>query len=115
MRLAGLVFGVVLGLVAALCVSGCQPAIEPYTPAGADGLWQPEPAPDLFGDAATVVTDIAIENQAGRGGGRRADVGRAAASARPPALRADHVALDIQAARLGFSNSPLSPPTRAAP
>ena len=109
MRLAGLVFGVVLGLVAALCVSGCQPAIEPYTPAGADGLWQPEPAPDLFGDAATVVTDIAIENQAD------AAVVVVRTSGAPPQVRAHqryeptHVALDIQAARLGIQQQPVVP------
>ena len=109
MRLAGRMVGVVLGLVAALYVSGCQTAIEPYTPAGADALWQPEPVPDLFGDAATLVTDVAIENQAD------ATVIVVRTSGAPPQVRAHqryeptHVALDVQAARLGISQQPLAP------
>ena len=109
MRLAGRMVGVVLGLVAALYVSGCQTAIEPYTPAGADALWQPEPVPDLFGDAATIVTDVAIENQAD------AAVVVVRTSGAPPQVRAHqryeptHVALAIQAARLGISQQPLAP------
>ena len=101
MRLTGRLVGVVLGLVAVLYVSGCRTALEPYTPAGADSLWQPEPVPDLFGDAATVVTDIAIEDQAD------AAVVVVRTSGAPPQVRAHqryeptHVALDIQAARLG--------------
>ena len=101
MRLTGRMVGVVLGLVAALYVSGCQTALEPYTPAGADGLWQPEPVPDLFGDALTVVTDIAIEDQAD------AAVLVVRTSGAPPQIRAQqryeplHVALDVEAARLG--------------
>ena len=109
MRHAGRILGVVLGLVAALYVSGCQTAIEPYTPAGADALWQPEPVPDLFGDAATLVTDVAIENQAD------ATVIVVRTSGAPPQVRAHqryepiHVALDVQAARLGISQQPLAP------
>ena len=45
MRLTGRLFGVILGLVAALYVSGCRTALEPYTPAGTDALWQPGPVP----------------------------------------------------------------------
>ena len=109
MRLTGRMVGVVLGLVAGLYVGGCQTAIEPYTPAGADTLWQPEPVPDLFGDAATIVTDVAIENQAD------AAVIVVRTSGAPPQVRAHqryeptHVALDIQAARLGISQQPLAP------
>jgi len=100
--------GGLLGLVAALYVSGCQTALEPYTPAGTDTLWQPEPVPDLFDDAATVVTDIAIENQAG------AAMIVVRTSGAPPQVRAHqryeptHVALDIQAARLGMQQQPLT-------
>ena len=107
MRLTGRMVGVVLGLAAALYVSGCRTAVEPYTPAGADTLWQPEPVPDLFDDAATVVTDIAIENQAD------AVVIVVRTSGAPPQVRAHqryeptHVALDIQAARLGMQQQPL--------
>ena len=75
----------------------------------------PEPAPDLFGDAATVVTDIAIENQAD------AAVVVVRTSGAPPQVRAHqryeptHVALDIQAARLGIQQQPVVPLIRAAP
>ena len=105
MRLAGIVFFVVLGFVAALCVSGCRTELEPYTPAGSDALWQPEPVPDLFGDAATVVTDVSFENQVD------AAVVVVRTSGTPPQIRAHqryeptHVALDIQATRLGTQQS----------
>ena len=108
MRLTGRMVGVILGLVAALCVSGCRTALERYTPAGADTLWQPEPLPDLFADAATVVTDIAIENHAD------AVVVVVRTSGAPPQVRAHqryeptHVALDVQAARLGMLQQPLT-------
>ena len=108
MRLTGRIVGVILGLVAALYVSGCRTALEPYTPAGADTLWQPEPVPDLFDDAATVVTDIAIENHAD------AAMIVVRTSGAPPQVRAHqryeptHVALDIQAARLGMQQQPLT-------
>ena len=107
MRLTGRMVGVILGLVAALYASGCRTALEPYTPAGSDTLWQPEPVPDIFDDAATVVTDIAIENQAD------AVVIVVRTSGAPPQVRAHqryeptHVALDIQAARLGMQQQPL--------
>ena len=108
MRLTGRMVGVLLGLVTALYVSGCRTALEPYTPAGADTLWQPEPVPDLFDDAATVVTDIAIENQAD------AAMIVVRTSGPAPQVRAHqryeptHVALDIQAARLGMQQQPLT-------
>ena len=108
MRLTGRMVGVILGLVAALYVSGCRTALEPYTPAGAETLWQPEPVPDLFDDAATVVTDVAIENHAD------AVVIVVRTSGAPPQVRAHrryeptHVALDIQAARLGMQQQPLT-------
>ena len=108
MRLTGRIVGVILGLVAALYISGCRTALEPYTPAGADTLWQPEPVPDLFDDAATVVTDVAIENHAD------AAVIVLRTSGAPPQVRAHqryeptHVALDIQAARLGMQQQPLA-------
>ena len=105
MRLAGGIFCVVFGLVAALCISGCHTELEPYTPAGADALWQPEPVPDLFGDAATVVTDVSFESQVD------AAVVVVRTSGAPPQIRAHqrheptHVALDIQATRLGTEQS----------
>ena len=105
MHLTGGIFCVVLGLVAALCISGCRTELEPYTPAGADALWQPKPAPDLFGDAATVVTDISFESQVD------AAVIVVRTSGAPPQVRAHqrhdptHVALDIQATRLGTEQS----------
>ena len=108
MRLTGRMVGVILGLVAALYASGCRTASEPYTPAGADTLWQPEPVPDLFDHAATVVTDIAIENQADAAMIVVRTLGA------PPQVRAHqryeptHVALDIQAARLGMQQQPLT-------
>jgi hypothetical protein len=111
MRLTGRILGMIVGLIAAtLCASGCRSAPEPYTPAGADTPWQPEPLPNLFRDAATVVTDIAIENQAD------ATVVVVRTSGASPQVRAHqryeptpHVALDIQAARLGTTSQPLAP------
>ena len=110
MRLTGHVFAVAVGLIAAvLCLAGCRPAIAPYTPAGADTLRQPEPEPDFFGDAATVVTDISMESQAD------AAVVVVRTSGAPPQVRAHqryeptHVALHIQAARLGATQQPLTP------
>lgn len=108
MRLTGRMVGVILGLAAALYVSGCRAALEPYAPAGADTLWQPEPVPDLFDDAATIVTDIALENHAD------AAMIVVRTSGAPPQVRAHqryeptHVALDIQAARLGMLQQPLT-------
>ena len=111
MRLTGHIIAVAVGLIAAaLCLTGCRPAIAPYTPAGADTLWQPDPVPDLFGDAATVVTDISIESRADA-----AAVVVVRTSGAPPQVRAHqryeptHVALDIQAARLGTTQQPLAP------
>lgn len=101
MRPASRIFGLLVGLAAlVLYVSGCRPTLEPYTPAGADLSWQSEPASDLFSDAATVVTDVAIDSQAD------AVVIVVRTSGAPPQVRAHqryeptHVALDIQAARL---------------
>ena len=106
MRLTGRTFGLLVGLVAVtLCVSGCRAELEPYTPAGADTRRQPEPLPDRFGAAATVVTDIVFESQ------RDAVVIAVRTSGAPPRVRAHqryeppHVALDIQAARLGTQQS----------
>ena len=105
MRLGGRIFAALLALVTALCVSGCHTELEPYTPAGAGAPWQPEPVPDLFGDAATVVTDIAFESQAD------ATVIVVRTSGAPPQVRAHqrhdptHVALSIQATRLGTGQS----------
>lgn len=102
MRLASRIFGLLVGLAAlALYVSGCRPALEPYTPAGDDPSWQSEPASGLFSDAATVVTDVAIDSQAD------AVVVVVRTSGAPPQVRAHqryeptHVALGIQAAHLG--------------
>ena len=110
MRLPGYIFAVAVGLIAAaLCLTGCRPAVEPYTPAGAGTLWQPEPVPDLFGDAATVVTDISIESRVDGA------VVVVRTSGAPPQVRAHqryeptHVALDIQAAHLGTTQQPLTP------
>ena len=105
MRLGGRIFAALLGLVAALYVSGCRAELEPYTPAGAGSPWQQEPVSDFFGDAATVVTDIAFESQAD------AAVVIVRTSGAPPQVRAHqrhnptHVALDIQATRLGTGQS----------
>ncbi len=105
MRLAGDIFCVVFGLVAALCISGCRTELEPHTPAGADALWQPEPVPDFFDDAATVVTDVSFESQVD------AAVVVVRTSGAPPQVRAHqrhdptHVALDIQATHLGTEQS----------
>lgn len=105
MRLSGRILAALLGLVAALCISGCRTELEPYTPAGAGAPWQPEPVPDLFGDAATVVTDIALESQAD------AAVVVVRISGAPPQVRAHqrldptHVALELQATRLDTGQS----------
>ena len=105
MRLNGRIFAALLGLAAALCISGCRTELEPYTPAGAGSPWQPGPVSDLFGDAATVITDVAFESQAD------AAVVVVRTSGAPPQVRAHQrhnptrVALDIQATRLGTERS----------
>ena len=110
MRLIGRISGLLVGLVAvALCVSGCRAELEPHTPARADTLRQPEPLPDRFGDAATVVTDIVFESRSD------AAVIVVRTSGAPPRVRAHqryeptHVALDIQAARLDTQQSVFAP------
>ena len=63
MHLAGRFLGLTVGLLAAAMVAaGCHGASEPYPPIAADGLEQP--APNLFREAATVVTAINFENRA---------------------------------------------------
>lgn len=110
MRLSSRILGLLVGLAAvALGVSGCRTAPEPHTPAAADAPWQPEPGPDRFSDAATVVTDIAFASQAD------AAVITVRTSGAPPQVRAHqrdeptHVVLDIQAARLDTRQPAFAP------
>ena len=73
MRLSGRILAALLGLVAALCISGCRTELEPYTPAGAGAPWQPEPVPDLFGDAATGYY-VTVGTRMGTHGGRVSEI-----------------------------------------
>ena len=64
MRRPGRILGVAVGLLgAAMSAAGCHDALKLYTPAGADDLQQPAPAPSLLREAAAVVTAITFENR----------------------------------------------------